>query len=464
MVSPDNPSPPHSPFVAALAAAAALEAAFLMLLRLNDLKMHVIGTIVVGLAAGIVYFVALYFLERAADRRALLWIILAASFLFRLTLVPLEPSLSDDLYRYRWDGLIQRGGWNPYAIAPEDRRLVGYRDRYWAHVSNQEMPNIYPPVTELVLRGTATASGKLLAFKAPMLAAEGLLIGLLAFWIRRSGRRDFTLAIYAWNPLVVVELAASGHNDSLVMLCSVAALFLIIERRSVLSTLALGAAVLAKFFPILLAPLWLRRTGWPRSARSWAGLGLACALAAVSWWPYRAAWPGVLGLFHPYRKHWVNNASLYSVLKWLSGSDDWAWGIGVGVVAGIALWAALRNVEPLRAAYLLFGAVPLLSQNAFSWYFLWVAPLLVFFPNPAWLLLTILQFLSYHVLIGYGITGAWKFDPLFLWLEYAPFYAFLLVRPLWLGSPKAPGFGVPSLRDAAFFGREAKSSSSVPLG
>jgi hypothetical protein len=98
------------------------------------------------------------------------------------------------------------------------------------------------------------------------------------------------------------------------------------------------------------------------------------------------------------------------------------------VVAGIALWAALRNLEPSRAAYLLFGAVPLLSQNAFSWYFLWVAPLLVFFPNPAWLLLTVLQFLSYHVLIGYGILGVWKFDPFYLWLEYAPFYALLLAQ------------------------------------
>jgi hypothetical protein len=85
----------------------------------------------------------------------------------------------------------------------------------------------------------------------------------------------------------------------------------------------------------------------------------------------------------------------------------------------------------LRAAYLLFGAVPLLSQNSFSWYFLWVAPLLVFFPNPAWLLLTVLQFLSYHVLIGYAALGVWKFDPFYLWLEYAPFYTFLVTRELW---------------------------------
>jgi len=436
--SPQNSHGSHSPVPVALGGAVALELAFLILRRLSDLKWHVIESIGVALAAGIVYLVCLYLLERSAERRGLLWFVLAAALLFRCTLVPLEPSLSDDLYRYRWDGLIQRSGWNPYAIAPEDRRLVGFRDAYWPHVSNQEMPNIYPPATELTLRATAAVSSRLLAFKAPFLAAESLLLALLAFWIRRTGRRSFTLAFYAWNPLVVVEVAASGHNDPLAMLFATAALFLIIERRAVLSTLALAAAVLAKFFPILLAPLLLRKAGWPRTARSWAAAGLACGLAAASWWPYRAAWPGVLELFHPYRKHWVNNASLYTVFHWFSGSDDWAWGLGVGIVLGIALWAAFRNLDPLRAAYLLFGAVPLLSQNAFSWYFLWLTPLLVFFPNPAWLLLTILQFLSYHVLIGYGILGTWKFDPLFLWLEYAPFYALLLAQNFLPGRAGAP--------------------------
>ena len=70
----------------------------------------------------------------------------------------------------------------------------------------------------------------------------------------------------------------------------------------------------------------------------------------------------------------------------------------------------------------------LLTPNAYPWYFTWIIPLLCFFPNPAWLLLTILQFLSYSVLIGYGILGTWHWSPLMLWLEYAPFYAWLAWR------------------------------------
>src|SRR6202011_6375849 len=110
----------------------------------------------------------------------------------------------------------------------------------------------------------------------------------------------------------------------------------------------------------------------------------------------------------------------------LSGSTDLAAGVGVGVAAGLALWAAARRLDPARAAYLIFGAILMFSPNAYSWYFTWMVPLLCFFPNPAWLLLTILQFLSYNVLIRYGILGEFTFDPTMQWLVYVPFYLLLI--------------------------------------
>jgi hypothetical protein len=60
--------------------------------------------------------------------------------------------------------------------------------------------------------------------------------------------------------------------------------------------------------------------------------------------------------------------------------------------------------------------------------------MLGFFPNPAWLLLTVLQFLSYHVLINYQASAVWHFQTEYLWLTYGPFYVLLLWR--WLFPPK----------------------------
>ena len=90
-------------------------------------------------------------------------------------------------------------------------------------------------------------------FKLPFLLADLAVAGMLAYWIRSSGGRSFQLAIYVWNPLVIVEFASSGHNDALAIAAVVATL-LIIRRHPALSTLSLTAGALAKAFPAVLLP------------------------------------------------------------------------------------------------------------------------------------------------------------------------------------------------------------------
>lgn len=414
---------------ALLIGAAVLEALFVTLYHFRDLETHVIGTICVGLGAGIVYFVMLYFLERrpenAKAKRAALWIVLAGAVLFRLTLLPLVPTLSGDPYRYHWDGQIQLAGYNPYIASP-DTLAVGPHVTPTGHaIPAHDMPNIYPPLAELIFRGAARYLPGTIAFKLPFFLADLAAVLLLAACLRRSPQREFRLAIYAWNPLVIVEFAGTGHSDALAIAALLGAL-LIIRSRTGVSTILLAVSALLKVFPVVLFPLWLRRAGWPRTMRSWAAGLASAALAVVCFWPFRAALPHIPATLAYFTAHWQdNNASLFTLLRMFSGHADVAAGIGEGIVLGLALWTAARRLEPERAAYLIFGAILLLSPNAYPWYFTWIIPFLCFFPNPAWLMLTILQFLSYSVLIGYGILGTWHWSPLMMWLEYAPFYGWL---------------------------------------
>jgi len=401
----------------------ALTAVFAAMHRRGDLKLHVIEVIALALAAGIFYFVVLYLLEHTGETRAAFWLILAGALIFRLLLAPLAPTLSDDIQRYRWDGHVQDAGWNPYAVRPDDPRLAPLRDASWSVMPGREIRAVYPPVAQLVYRLTWRLLPGPVGFKLPFLLADLLVVGLLAGWVRASDGKNFHLAIYAWNPLVVVEFAASGHNDALA-LAGVVAAMLIIRRSGAVSTLLLTAAALAKAFPAVLFPLWLRRAGWKN-------LLWAAALAAACAWPYRSAWPYLRESLAYYESRWQNNhASLYTVIAWASGSTELAAGLGVGVVAGLAIWAAARRMDIARAAYLLFGAILMLAPNGYPWYFTWMVPLLCFFPNPAWLLLTVLQFLSYNVLINYQASGRWHFDPFLQWLTYGPFYALLVGQAL----------------------------------
>jgi alpha-1,6-mannosyltransferase len=415
---------------AAAAAVVALEILFWRLHQLGNLKIFVTPAIAICLGAGVIYFIALFALEHTRECRVAFWLILAGGLLFRLTLLPLAPTLSDDLYRYRWDGRVQLAGWNPYAIAPDDARLAALHEPGEPRFPAQELPAIYPPLAELTFRAAAAVFHSPVAFKFPMFAADILAMGLLAFWFRSHGDGNFRVAIYAWNPLVIVEFAGSGHSDALAIAAIVAA-FVIIRWRPALSTMLLAVGALLKSFPLLFFPAWLRHMGFPRRRAAWWGLAGALALMALCFWPYRGALGQLRGNMAYYESRWQNNnASLYVILLHLTRSDVWAGRIGAAVAALVSLWAAKRRLPPERAAFMIVGAILLFSPNAYSWYFTWMVPWLCFFPNPAWLLLTILQFLSYHVLIRYQILGVWHFEPRFILLTYLPFY--LLLASQWL--------------------------------
>lgn len=421
---------PHAQTAILLAGFLVLEAMFAWLHHLRNLEFFVVETIAVGLLGGVVYLLVIFGLEHTPESRKSVWLLLAAAVIFRLTLWPLVPTLSSDLYRYRWDGKAQLHGLNPYLAQPDDPALAplwNTSDPFESRMPATDMPTIYPPLAEQVFKYTARYLPATVAFKLPMeLCDIGVMI-LLAVWLRAEGGGAWQLAIYAWNPLVIVEFAGSGHSDALALAALVGA-FLLLKSRRTLSTLLLAAATLLKSFPIMLFPLWLRRNGWPRSARAWLEGAAAAAFALICAWPYRAALHQIPINMATFERNWQdNNASLYTLLKFFSGdSHEFAAGIGVGVAVGLALWTAIRKIEPTRAAFLIIGSILIFSPNAYPWYFTWIIPFLCFNFNPAWLLLTILQFLSYKVLIEYQDYGIFNFDPRYLALTYIPFYVLLL--------------------------------------
>ncbi len=428
--------------IAALVIGIPLEAGFFTLARLANLELYVVETIAIALGTGILYFLALHAFEHLPDTRRAFWLILLASIAFRMTLWPLRPTLSDDIFRYRFDGQVQSLGVNPYLARPDSPRYAALQIHSIRAIPGHEIRSIYPPLSELVFRAAWRLTPGPVAFKTAFVLADLAVLLMLAWWTRRGRARNFQLAIYGWNPLVVVEFAASSHNDALALAATLGAtLLLIIGPRKVVSTILLAAGVLAKAFPAVLVPLWLFRLGWPR--RGWipalaaGGFALACA------WPYRSALPVVLATFHQYESSFRdNNASIYAALVYLMHSHALALGLGVGLVAGLSFWAATRKLDPARAAFLIFGTILLVSPNCYPWYFTWVVPFLALVGASRylvpWLMLTVLQFLSYQVLIGYRILGTWHFPPLFLWLTYGPFYAWFLWNAFTGPRPAAP--------------------------
>jgi hypothetical protein len=89
----------------------------------DDLDSHMPEFIGLLLLAGILYVVAVFLVERFRLGRAAMMVILAGTVLFRLVLLLATPSLSDDVYRYQWDGRVQQEKLNTYLNIPNFQKI-----------------------------------------------------------------------------------------------------------------------------------------------------------------------------------------------------------------------------------------------------------------------------------------------------------------------------------------------------
>ncbi len=340
------------------------------------------------------------------------WVI-AFALLFRLTLWPAEPRLSEDLYRYRWEARVQAEGGNPYLARPNDAEWASLRDETSPRIPAPDFRAGYGPLLELAQRCSfavaravsADPATQTLWMKLPAALGD---LGVLAL----LGRHPL-LIVYAWNPLVLSEFAWSGHNDALVAFAVLAAW----RRRSFG---ALGAAVALKWWPLALAPALLRHVPWTRAL----AIPAILALAAI---PFIPPEPAELienaRFMSGFAGGWRNNDSLFGAVLWLAGGDMQTakyatFALMAAAVLGFARWPLERAWTATTAAILLLAA------NCHPWYVCWLVPLLAIgTPWPPLLLWTGLAPLSYSVLVKWRVLGEWDGSTPERWWIYAPVFA-----------------------------------------
>jgi SAM-dependent methyltransferase len=247
--------------------------------------------------------------------------VLALAFFFRLALLPLPPTLSDDAYRYVWDGRVQALGVNPYAFPPAAPALAPLRDdSLYAALNSKDYYTVYPPVSQLVFAagGLFYGSGWLASYYVikvcfALFEAAGLLL-LSRLATARS------LLLYAWNPLVLLEAAGQAHTEGALVFFLVLALYAARNGSGGWSSVALAGAAAVKLYPLVLFPFLWRRFGW-RGA--WPGLLLLSVLAL----PYAAPYvlPHLARSLDLYVRLFEFNAGFYyavkEVLRWITGED-----------------------------------------------------------------------------------------------------------------------------------------------
>ncbi len=347
----------------------------------------VIGYSETSVCALVTFLGAALLVTRQPVDRWTLPLILVVAALCRLALLMPEPHLSSDIYRYVWDGMVQHHGINPYRYVPGDPHLTFLRDDdIFPNINRRDYaPTIYPPVAQMFYFVATLFGGKLIAMKIAMDLCEAVTIFGLIQMLRSMGLRREQVLLYAWSPLVIWEIGSSGHLDALMTALIVLALLFRMRNQPVLTGFALGAAVLTKFYPLLLFPALWRRRDWK--------MPLAMLAVCLTYLPYLGVGKRVLGFAGGYaEEEGIHSGSRYFLLDWVHHLPHCShlpllffYAFCAFLIAFLTFWSVRVSERPggafLAPAGALAFALMLLFSPHYPWYVIWLVPFLVLAPS-----------------------------------------------------------------------------------
>jgi alpha-1,6-mannosyltransferase len=385
--------------------------------------------------------VVIVFWKRPGSSSCLM-LIVGFAVVFRLIVLFSPLVLSGDLYRYVWDGRVQRAGVNPYRYPPEAEALAALRDTaIYPQIIRPVLTTIYPPAAQMFFALITTiVPDSIRGMKAFMVLFDLITIGVLIRLLKTNGSDPERVVLYAWSPLVVFEFAGSGHVDALMLPCLLLALQARLAARPGSAGVLLGLATLLKLYPAVLFPALYSR----RERRYPLGFGAALVLGYL---PYVAgAGTRVFGYLPGYFGPWedFNGGLRYFLTLALSPLTTSARSIALGLCAILLLLVALfvlrRDMTDgyiQRVSYMISAYLLLVPTTFHPWYIIWLLPCLCFSPSWGWLYLSGAIALSYLAYIqSYPIV------PIGIHLlEFLPLYVLLLaqgVRQRWQSPLRVP--------------------------
>lgn len=381
--------------------------------------------------------------------RGTIWLIFGCAILFNLILIPSRPTLSDDMYRYVWDGRVQTAGINPYRYRSNAPQLSALRDAaIYGNMNRLNAVTIYPPGAQIAFAAIwrifpDSVVGFKLVFITAVLIGGGLLVALL----RALGQPPQRVLIYLWNPLLIFEIAHAAHVDALYLPVIIAAF--LVRARSPRERVdwryeagigvLLGIAVLLKLYPAILAVcLWSVRDAAGRRTLRFA-LPVAMGLTVMAGYAlYLQPGINVFGFLGTYGREFFNVSPLMQALIALGRLVGlrW-WNVGnIGMPLLIVIVSLLCITFPARTwraaisrCMWMIGIYLLINHNLFSWYVLWLLPLIALELElrPVRVNMALAGWVfSGTLALSYIFFVAWSVEPWAIWAQFMPVYALLV--------------------------------------
>jgi hypothetical protein len=361
----------------------------------------------------------------------------ALGLLFRAILIFQIPNLSQDFYRFIWDGRLMVSDLNPYLFIPVDivdrvfdgQFLISKMGDLSAHNYSN-----YPPLNQLIFAIGAFLSPKNLLGNVLVLR---ILIVLADIGIYIFGRKilEFLnlekekIHYYFLNPLVIIELTGNLHFEGVMMFFVCLGFYFFYKSKYFGSAVFIALAILTKLLPLILLPFFIKKLSLRNLMIFYFFIGAICLAAFLPFFDKNlmANYSKTVGLWFT---NFEFNASIYYVLReigfWVSGYNL----IGIigkispFVTAFIILYLTFRSKYFLQNQFMVLMVYFLLSTTIHPWYL----TSMIFFG--VFLNAKSIWIWSYCIIFSYSAYAGSQFSekPLFLLFEYIPVIWFFYIE------------------------------------
>lgn len=361
---------------------------------------------------------------------ALVIIILAVRLPFFFNL----PWLSDDFFRFLWDGLLITEGLIPYGVAPSAVDTATFANPQFAEtllsgMNSPEFASVYPPINQLFFTVASFLSGNNLlqgvnVLRLLILFSEG---GLFLYFLFRFRQKIWLIAAYLLNPLVVAEGIGNVHFEAAMIPWLAVGFAEFGAKNFAKAGIAWSGSILIKLTPLMLAPVfWFQAKGRDRWVFALVAAVLILALT-IPWFLVSGLGEGLGLYFH----HFEFNASVYYLVGWIG--SQWKGynviatiGPGLGLLAFVLIvfisWKG-RRILPEETALLVYLVFYLLSTTVHPWYGIIVVYLAIMSNRP------LILVWSFTIWFSYSHYSD-PFGPKWLWLvaEYIPLFLAIILE------------------------------------